>query len=183
MTEVVDAPRRSSSADPELLRAVGEGDRRALAELYDRHSGWLTARLTRRCDTAELVDTAVQETFLAVWRQAAKYRETGEVGAWIWTIGLRRLIDELRRRPPPRPVAELGAVVAEEIPIALGDTSIGAAFADLEPDLRAVLAATALDGLTTKEAAVLLGIPQGTVKTRLARARRRLQERTSREGS
>ena len=53
------------------------------------------------------------------------------------------------------------------------------ALAVLDPDLRAVLVATALDGLTTNEAAVALGIPQGTVKTRLLRARRQLQERLS----
>ena len=52
---------------------------------------------------------------------------------------------------------------------------LGAAFADLEPELQQVLVATAVDGLSTKEAADLLGIPQGTVKTRLMRARERMR--------
>ena len=52
---------------------------------------------------------------------------------------------------------------------------VGAALASLSPELRAVVQATVLDGLTTKEAAGLLGIPQGTVKTRALRARRELR--------
>ena len=53
---------------------------------------------------------------------------------------------------------------------------LGAALGHLSPELRAVVQATVLDGLTTREAATLLSIPQGTVKTRAARARRELRE-------
>ena len=55
-------------------------------------------------------------------------------------------------------------------------SDLGPAMRSLPPELRQVLVATAIDGLTTKEAARLLGIPQGTVKTRLHRARQTLQE-------
>ena len=175
-------PGRSADAEPddvELVRRIGTGDRQALAALYDRHVGWLTVRLERRCGRVELVDTAIQDTFLAVWKQAAKYQPTGEVGAWIWTIGVRRLIDQMRKLPPPEPVAEpalLADVIAHEVPLALGHTDLGEAFSALDPDLQAVLAATALDGLTNAEAATLLGVPTGTVKSRLSRARQILQE-------
>ncbi|MEM8706752.1 MAG: RNA polymerase sigma factor [Actinomycetota bacterium] len=165
--------------DLALVRRIADGDRHALAVLYDRHVGWLTVRLERRCGSRELVDTAIQDTFLAVWKQAPSYRETGEVGAWIWTIGVRRLIDQMRRTPPPRPVADvapLADVIVHEIPLALGHTELGQAFAALDPDLQAVMAATALDGLTNAEAATLLGVPTGTVKSRLSRARQILQE-------
>ena len=74
-------------------------------------------------------------------------------------------------------VAPLADVIVHEIPLALGHTELGAAFAVLDPDLQAVMAATALDGLTNSEAAALLGIPPGTVKSRLSRARQILQER------
>ncbi len=53
---------------------------------------------------------------------------------------------------------------------------LGAAMHALSPELRAVMRATVLDGLTTKEAARLLGIPQGTVKTRMLRARQQMRE-------
>lgn len=167
-----------SPSDRDLIARMAAGDRNALDEIYRRHAPWLLARLSRRCGQPELVDTAVQDTFLQVWKQADRYQPTGEVGAWIWTIGIRRLIDQMRKRPNPSPVApsQLPRVVSEEVPLALGHTPLGQAFARLDPELQAVLAATALDGLTNKEAAQLLDIPVGTVKSRLARARAHLQE-------
>lgn len=164
--------------DVDLIARIASGDRASLDALYGRHSGWLTVRLSRRCNQPDLVDTAVQDTFLNVWNQAAKYKPTGEVAAWIWTIGIRRLIDQLRKRPPPTPVDPelLPRVITEELPLALGHTPLGQAFAQLDPDLQAVLAATALDGLSNREAARLLNIPTGTLKSRLARARSILKE-------
>lgn len=169
----------AAGTDVELVARVATGDRNALDELYRRHAPWLTARLSRRCTDPELVDTAIQDTFLAVWKQAGAYQPSGEVGAWIWTIGIRRLIDQLRRRRPPTPVADASvfhAVLTEEVPLALGDTPVGQAFRQLDPDLQAVLAAVAFCGLTNRETARILDIPVGTVKSRLARARRQLQE-------
>lgn len=179
MTLVATDPAAAAAEEHEIVRRIAAGDRAALSELYRANAGWLTVRLTRRCGNPELVDTAVQDTFLAVWRQAADYRPTGDVGAWIWTIGIRRLIDQLRKRPPPDPVADvvpLADVITHEVPLALGHTDLGQAFQRLDPDLQAVMAATALDGLTNNEAADLLGIPAGTVKSRLSRARQILQE-------
>ena len=165
--------------DAELVKQIGQGDKPALDLLYGRHAPWLTVRLTRRCGDPDIVDTAIQDTFLDVWKQASRYQPTGEVGAWIWTIGIRRLIDQMRRRPAPTPVAEpglLARVVTEEVPLALAHTPLGQAFAALDPELQAVMAATALDGLSNREAGQLLGIPTGTVKSRLSRARAILKE-------
>jgi RNA polymerase sigma-70 factor (ECF subfamily) len=63
----------------------------------------------------------------------------------------------------------------DEVLVGVEHGDLGAALGRLSPELRAVVQATVLDGLTTKEAATLLGIPQGTVKTRAARARRELR--------
>jgi RNA polymerase sigma-70 factor, ECF subfamily len=52
--------------------------------------GWLTVRMTRRCATPDVVDQAVQDTFLALWRKAGSYRGGGDVAAFIWGIGIRR---------------------------------------------------------------------------------------------
>jgi RNA polymerase sigma-70 factor, ECF subfamily len=89
--------------DAVLLRAVARGDEGALAALYDRHAGWLTIRMTRRCAMPDVVDQAVQDTFLAVWRRAGAYRGGGDVAAFIWGIGIRRLIDAIRRESRPAP--------------------------------------------------------------------------------
>jgi RNA polymerase sigma-70 factor, ECF subfamily len=166
-------------ADEELIVAVRGGDAAALRSLYDRHAPWLTIRLARRCADPAIVEEVVQDTFLAVWRGAARYRGQGEVAAWIWGIAIRRMIDRLRRHRPAsrlvrRPEAEPSAEELVLSGIEHGD--LASAMDRLSPELRAVIQATALDGLTTREAAHLLGIPRGTVKTRLMRARRELRE-------
>lgn len=170
--------------DQALIARISRGDRIALDELYRVHAGWLVARLQRRCGEPELVDSAVQDTFLAVWKSAKKYRRQGDVAAWIWGIAVRRLIDQMRKRKPvPFDVGvnhEPASVSAEQQLLDAGiGGDLGAAFERLDPDLRDVLVATAVDGLSTKETGTLLGIPQGTVKTRLMRAREQMREQLS----
>ena len=166
--------------DEDLLVAMAEGDRGALAELYARHAPWLPARLGDRCSARDLVDQAVQDTFVAVWRKPTAYRGGGEVAAWFWGIGIRRLIDQLRRQrrmPALRPSREQVLVSAEDEALLAVEHGWGAAALEgLSPELRAVVQATVLDGLTTREAARLLGIPSGTVKTRMMRARQQMRE-------
>ncbi len=165
--------------DHALLARVVTGDRVALEMLYRRHAGWLTHRLELRCGDPELTDLAVQDTFVAVWRSAKQFRGDGDVGAWIWGIGIRRLIDQRRkRRPIPVDTTrweQHDPRTSESIVVDALPGPATAALDQLEPDLRAVMILTAIDGLTTKEAARLLGIPQGTVKTRLMRARGQLE--------
>ena len=87
----------SDRSDEDLLAGVGRGDRGALKELYDRHAPWLMLRLQRRGADGPLAEEVVQDTFLAVWRNPRSYAGAGAVAAWIWGIGIRRLIDRLRR--------------------------------------------------------------------------------------
>ena len=169
--------------DAELLAATGDGDRTALEGLYVRHAPWLLVRLSRRCADRQLVDEVVQDTFVAVWRGARRWSGRGEVGAWIWGIGVHRLLDRLRRRRPAtlalfEPSAlEISAEEQVLLGVQYGD--LGGALDRLSPELRAVVQATVLDGLTTREAGRLLGIPTGTVKTRMMRARAVLREELS----
>lgn len=89
-------------SDQELLTAVERGDVDALRVLFERHAPWLVLRLSRRCADEGLVDETVQDTFERIWRHAGRFRGEGDVGAWIWGIAIRRLIDRLRtRRPVP----------------------------------------------------------------------------------
>jgi RNA polymerase sigma-70 factor (ECF subfamily) len=176
--------RRMMGEDPrndgDLLVAMAAGDRDALRVLYERHAPWLMLRLARRCADRGVVDEVVQDTFLAAWRQADRYRGTGEVAAWLWGIGVRRLIDRFRRRGlPTTALGEPAGVTAsaeDEVLLDVGYGDLAAALQRLSPEFRAVVQATVLDGLTTREAAALLGIPTGTVKTRMMRARAQLRE-------
>ena len=183
-------PPDGEAEDRALVARIARGDRSALEQLFRRHAAWLTARLEYRCGDPDLADIALQDTFIAVWRSANKYRAQGSVAAWLWGIAIRRLIDQLRRRRPvpmPNEILQSAArspgggrtasvTFEDQLTQRAAFTELGPALQELHPDLRAVLIATAIDGLTTKEAAKLLDVPQGTVKTRLMRARKALQE-------
>lgn len=173
-------------SDAALLRAVAGGDSAAMAALYDRHAGWLHARLSRRCADAEVVREVLQDTFVTVWRSADAHRGE-QAGGWLWTIAARRLVDALRvheraARLETAPIDEVGAgsaavapSVEERVLAGLEYGDVGTALDRISPELREVLRATVVDGLTTRETARLLGIPEGTVKSRAMRARAELR--------
>lgn len=171
-------------SDAELLGLIAQGDEPALRELVERHTAWLLLRLRRRTDDVQLAHDALQDTFLAVWRKPRSFRGDGDVGAWLWGIAIRQLISRLRRRAQPTPVesrviSTLSPTVRsaeDELLVAVEHGSLGAALQGLSPELRHVLQATVIDGLTTREAAQLLGIPQGTVKSRARIAKSRLRQ-------
>src|SRR5690606_1309877 len=161
----------------DLLKAVSEGNVTALRQLHQQHAPWLAARLLSRCSDRAVVDEVVQDTFVAAWRSAGRYRGDGEVGAWLWGIAIRKLVDRLRRKPVPSVHGSVQVESAEDtVLLGVGFGDLGEALSSLSPDLMAVVQATILDGLTTREAARLLGIPAGTVKTRLMRAKQILRE-------
>ena len=165
---MVNAVGWDSCSDEVLLVAIGDADRAAL-----------TVRLTHRCGDAEVVDLALHDTFMAVWRKPGSYRGTGEVAGWLWGIAIRRLLDQLRRRPTLTyvPTVEGMVVSAEdEMLVGLHHGELAGALDRLSPELLSVVQATVLDGLSTRETAKLLRIPMGTVKSRNARARAQLRE-------
>jgi RNA polymerase sigma-70 factor (ECF subfamily) len=169
------------TTDIELLAAIADRDRAALRELYERHAGWLVLRLSRRCGDADIVNEAVQDTFVAVWRKPSAYQGSGDVAAWLWGIAFRRMLDRVRRRSRWETVAEFikpGVVASaeDEVLIGIEHSDAGTALDRLSHELKAVVQAMVLDGLTARETASLLGIPAGTVKTRMMRARRLLRE-------
>jgi RNA polymerase sigma-70 factor (ECF subfamily) len=169
----------SDRSDEDLLAAIVDRDRGAFDELYHRHGPWLTVRLTHRCPDVDVVDQAVQDTFMAVWAKPGAYRASGAVPAWLWGIAVRRLIDQLRRRPASSYRTTWEGLVGsaeDEVLVGLGHGDLGAALGRLSPELVSVVQATVFDGLTTREAARLLRIPAGTVKSRMFRARLQLRE-------
>ncbi|MCK2213433.1 RNA polymerase sigma factor [Actinomadura sp. ATCC 31491] len=191
------SPVTDDATDAQLVAAVAAGSARALRVLHRRHAPWLRARLARRCADPDVVDDALQETFLAVWRSAGRF-EGDEAAGWLWTIAVRRLVSALRGSgsrwigsgaepgaeawtgTEARPGTGAWTASAEDtVLLGVEHGDLGAALNRLSPELRAVIEATVLDGLTTKEAARLLGIPEGTVKTRAMRARARLREELS----
>jgi RNA polymerase sigma factor (sigma-70 family) len=166
-------------SDGELLLAVASRDLGAVRELYDRHAAWLSIRLSKRCGDPDVVADALQDTFLAVWQKPSAYRGQGDVAAWLWGIAIRRLISRLRGRHDATlhidPADAFAPSTEEQVLVSVEYGGVGQALAGLSPQMRAVVRAVVLDGLTTKEAAGLLGMPESSVKTRLSRAKVRLR--------
>ena len=179
---------RERSADAVLVRRAADGDTGALRELYDHHAPWLHARLMRRCNDADVVLDVVQDTFVAVWKDGARWRGDGEVAAWLWGIAFRRMVSRLRSRKDvvllpewdDRSVAA-GPAVEDQVLLGVEYGDLATGLRRLSPEFRAVVQAVVLDGLTTKEAGRLLGVRENTVKTRLHRAKAQMR-RTLAEG-
>ena len=176
-------PALADQDDTVLLSLVADGDTAALEELYGRHAAWLFARLMRRCNDSDVVLDVVQDTFVTVWKDARRYRGTGEVAGWLWGIAFRRMVSRLRSRkdlillPDWEAAAPLVARPSAEDEVLLGVEygDLAGALARLSPEFRSVVQAVVLDGLTTKEAGKLLGVRENTVKTRLHRAKAQLR--------
>jgi RNA polymerase sigma-70 factor (ECF subfamily) len=171
-------PVTTGTADDELVAAVAAGDRQALELLYRRHAPWLAGRLAARTTSRELAEEALQDTFLAAWRGARSYHGTGEVPAWLWGIARRRLASLARRQPHGGLSLDAAGERVDQAAgpeeAALGrDASdrIRLAVAHLPDDQRAAITAVVYQGQTIEQAALAAAVPQGTIKSRLHRAR------------
>ena len=170
-------------SDEQVLEAVGRGDDDALGVLYDRF-GRLAFRLAFRIlrDRA-LAEDAVQEAFLAVWRSADAYkRERAKPSTWILTVVHRRAVDLVRReqsrRGEPLEVAPEPSVGPVDEDAVLRDrrAAVQAALNKLPGEQRQALELAYYGGLTQSELAERLGVPLGTVKSRMFAGLGRLRE-------
>jgi RNA polymerase sigma-70 factor (ECF subfamily) len=171
-----DGPVQVHGASDEWLAArAAKGDTAAFEELVLRHQDMLyTLALRVTLNEADARD-CVQEGLLAAWRSIGRFRGDARFSTWAYRIVLRKAYDALdRRKRLPDPTDELPATTAD--PPAEDRLDITAALATLEPDFRAVAVACDVIGLSMEEAADVLGVPTGTVKSRLFRARERLAE-------
>ncbi len=168
------------STDFELLTAHVAGDRHAFRELLLRHQDhlWHGARRTSYSD--EDAADALQEGLLSAHRKAAKFRGDAAVRSWLHTIVVNACLDRIRRNKS-RAAFSLSSENAEE-PRDHRDYAAGVdmsltveqALASLPPEQRAAVVAVDVEGYPVAEAAERLGVPVGTVKSRCARARKRL---------
>ncbi len=130
----------------------------------------LTPYVGRICGSIALDrgDDAMQETFIAVLRNIRDLREPAAVRGWVRSIAVRESVRQARAgdvvaEPVDRPAPDIDLTDAVDV---------RAALAELTPEHRAVLVLRDMDGLGGAEVAALLRIPEGTVKSRLHRARR-----------
>jgi RNA polymerase sigma-70 factor, ECF subfamily len=168
--------------DDELIAAVAAGDDGALRELFSRHAPWLAARLRSVLPAADVEDV-LQETFLAVWRGARGYRPQGAAGGWVWGIARRQAALFLRRAGPsslllPAVLGTDGRHAGDPAEAALSRAAIADAVGALGPEgcpEREVWRLVYVEDRPVAEVADLMGVPEGTVKSRAHRARRLLR--------
>ena len=164
--------------DDELIASLAGGDDTALRQLFDRNAPWLAARL-RRALPPQDVEDVLQETFLAVWKNAKTYQPRGTPTAWLWVIARNQAALLLRRRG--QPAAPLPDDVFHEDPAEAAliradlETAAAAALGPPGAPERDVWRLLYLEDRPVAEVAELMGIPEGTVKSRAHRARRLLR--------
>jgi RNA polymerase sigma factor (sigma-70 family) len=170
-------------SDEQLLEAIASGDERALGDLYDRFGRVAYGVALRVLRDRALAEDAVQEAFLAIWRSAERYRlERAKPSTWILTLVHRRAVDLVRREDRRRAEAldespeAAGGEVPEEAHLRERRTTVQAALRELPDDQREALELAYYGGYTQSELADRLGVPLGTVKSRMFAGLNRLRE-------
>lgn len=175
-------------SDLDLLRAHVAGDRDAFAELFHRHRDRLWAVALRTLGDREEAADALQDALLSAHRAAARFRGDSAVTTWLHRIVVNACLDRIRRRqthptvPLPDGVHTDGEPgrhtggVEPAAPVRDHETAlvVRQALAELPAEQRAALVLVDVQGYPVAEVARILGVAEGTVKSRCARGRARL---------
>lgn len=165
--------------DHELLRRHAAGDSEAFAALVTRHRDRLWAVALRTTGDPEEAADALQDAMVSAYKAAGNFRGDAQVTTWLHRIVVNASLDRLRRRQsrPTVPLPESDVAPAiERDTLAERETAaeVQAALATLPIEQRACLVLVDIEGYPVEEAAAILGVPSGTVKSRCARGRARL---------
>jgi RNA polymerase sigma-70 factor (ECF subfamily) len=176
-----------SASDSELLAAHVAGHPDAFTEIVRRHRDRLWAVALKTTGDPEDAADALQDALISAYRRASQFRGDSQVTTWLHRIVVNASLDRLRRRST-RPTVPLP--VEEETGIPLPDPEdrigrrelqldIAAALAELPEDQREAVALVDIEGWSVDQAALMLGCPAGTVKSRCSRGRAKLAKRLS----
>lgn len=187
----------TSCSDEDLLARFRRGEREAFGVLVRRFEGELYGYLRRYLGDGDLADDVFQNTFLQVFIKIGQYELGRPVRPWLYTIATHQAIDAIRRNgrhyalsldqerdeAKPADVAQLTDLLESRAPDPLEQVQgeersilVRASIQRLPDFLRQVVILAYYQGLKYKEIADILGIPVGTVKSRLHAALNRLQE-------
>ena len=167
----------ADEADRAVLVRLADGELDALEDLYDRYKTMAYSIAYRITNDTTLAEDVVQEAFLGVWRNAARYVEgRGSVKTWLLSIVHHRAIDAVRRRRPttelpdvelPPPDALTLPDVWAEVAVGLDAATVRGALAALSDVQREAIELAYFGGLTQQEIAERTATPLGTVKSRM----------------
>jgi RNA polymerase sigma-70 factor, ECF subfamily len=176
-----------AGVDADILRRLAAGDTGALGELYDLHCRSLRRFLVRATADAEDVDDLVHATFLAAAKACSRY--DGRLSCRPWLMGIAARLLRRRRRTFARVLAFVSSLgshqpaAADPRPLLQARTDVGRALGAISEAKRITFLMAEVEGLTCPEIAEALGIPVGTVWTRLHAARQELRRALQRDGS
>ena len=174
----------AAPSDAELILAVLQrDDRRAFGVLVERHQSRVRTvlrRLTR--GDAALADDLAQETFVLAWRNLKSFRFEARFSTWIYRIAFNAWQSEARKRREVSLELDDDVLAADEssaheMPDIAARVDLERALATLSDGERAAIAACYYADLSHEEAAAALGMPLGTVKTHVLRAKAKLKTR------
>jgi RNA polymerase sigma-70 factor (ECF subfamily) len=176
-----DTPTLPGTVDSELLEGCRMGDLDAFERLYERHAPRMKSIAINLLGNAADAEDAVQESFLKIYRGAKTFRGGATFSTWVYRVVVNTCYDLLRRRKT-RPSGTsvdadgreiLPAVPAADHPLRL---ALEKSVARLAPKHRAVFVLFAIEGFSHGEIGRILGIPEGTSKTFLFDAKKKLQK-------
>ena len=178
----------ASVRDNELVKRCQEGDRASFRLLYRRYQKRVRATLYQLCG-AQMLDDLVQEVFLRVWRGLPKLRDISTFSTWLYRISWnvasdrRRQLAINRERTATLPDEQrLAAVESPRLMHMHYQELVRRGLDNLSLDHRAVIVMHDLEDLPQKQIAKILGIPVGTVKSRLFHARKSLRQYLETQG-
>lgn len=168
----------------ERARASGAGQEQAVAELFRVYRNPVLALCRSITLHPADAEDALQEVFVAVHRALGRFRGESRLSTWLYRVAIRTALEVKSRRRRAEPLDHALPGREEERQLLARDEArkLPAAIALLPAAHRVVLSLFALDGLTHREIAGILGVPEGTVWSRLNAARRRLAEELGRLG-
>lgn len=172
----------TASQDAQLLARVLDGDHDAFAQIMRNHEDRVFSVCLRIMGNRDHALDATQETFLTAFRKAGQFQGHSALGTWIYRIAVNTCYDQLRRQkrrradpiPDHHDPADHGA--EEAIDSAGLRPEIQRALAAIPEDFRSAVILSDIEGLGLPEVAEILGIPVGTVKSRVFRGRRLLAQ-------
>jgi RNA polymerase sigma-70 factor (ECF subfamily) len=169
----------------DLLQRIAErSDPAAFRELYEAYGPRVKAYMMRKGADAGTAEDLAQETLLTVWRKAALYAgDKGSMTTWVFAIARNLRIDRLRREVPWQELPEERTAEASGDPLpdeAMAEKErkerVQAALAGLPADQKEVVSLAYLEGLSHSEIAERLGVPLGTVKSRMRIAYQKIRQ-------
>jgi RNA polymerase sigma-70 factor (ECF subfamily) len=159
-----------------LVRRAKAGDEAAFAELIDRHQSRVYHHALRLMGNTQDAEEVLQDTFLQVYRNLARFEERSRFSTWIYRIATNEALMRLRKASRKREVFLEDVAGPDEW---WGD-EIQQVLTELPEDYRVVFTMRDIDGLSNAEVAEVLGLSVPAVKSRLHRSRLHLRDRLSR---